>query len=142
MADVPQQPPKTFTVEAADALLPKIVLLIQQLQALQRSVIETNQQLNELVEKLSHGNGYPLQSIREKIQQLTTHQLQLIEAFQSAIKSLENLGCELKDLNVGLLDFYSFRKDELVYLCWKLGEERIRFWHTLDGGYVGRQPLT
>ena len=141
MDDAPEQPPKTFSADEAQALLSQVAPLIQQLQGLQRSIIETNKQLDETVAKVAGGNGYPIQSLKERIQHLTTHQLQLIEAFQSALNELEELGCVVKDPSAGLADFYSLRGSELVFLCWKLGETRIEFWHTLEGGYAGRQPL-
>ncbi len=134
-------PPKTFTVAEANALLPKVKPLIEQLQGLQRSILQTNHRLDELMRKLSGGNGYPIQSLKQEIETLTTHQLQLVEGFQSALSQLEELECILKDLNTGLIDFYGLRGGEPVFLCWKLGEERIRFWHTLEEGYAGRQPL-
>ena len=141
MAQPSDQPPKTFTIAEANALLPQVIELVQQLQGLQRSIVETNRQLDELVAKVSQGNGYPIQSLKARIQELTKHQLQLIEAFQSALQSLGDLGCELKDLAMGLVDFYGVRDGETIYLCWKIGEEQIRFWHTLESGYAGRQPL-
>ena len=138
----PEAPaPKTFTVVEANALLPTAIPLIKQLQGLQSSIVQTNQQLDELVAKLAAGNGYPLTAIKDRIRELTQHQLQLIEAFQSALQSLEALGCQLKDLQEGLVDFYGVQHGELVFLCWKLGEDRIRFWHTLEDGFSGRQPL-
>ncbi len=91
--------------------------------------------------KLSQGNGYPLQELRDQIEKLTRHQLQLIEAFHSALQQLETLGGVLKDLSLGLVDFYTLRDGEPVFLCWKLGEDAIRFWHSLDTGYAARQPL-
>lgn len=133
--------PKTFTVAEANALLPRIKPLIEQLQGLQHSIVETNTRLDDAVKKVSAGNGYPIASLKEQIQEMTTHQLQLIEAFQSALKQLEDAGCLLKDLNSGLLDFYSVRDNHPIFLCWKLGEDRIRFWHTLEDGYPGRRPL-
>lgn len=54
---------------------------------------------------------------------------------------LERLGIELKDPEIGLIDFFSERDGRVVYLCFKLGEESIQYWHTLDGGFAGRQPL-
>ena len=141
MADSSEQPPKIVTLEEAQALLPQVKPLIEQLQGLQRSIIQTNQQLNELVEKLSAGNGYPIHALKEQTKQLTSHQLDLLEAFQSALKQLEKMGCVLKDVHVGLVDFYSLRHGELVFLCWKVGEEAIRFWHSLESGYASRQPL-
>jgi len=140
--EAPQgQSPKTFTVSEANALLPAVIPKIEQLQGLQRSIVQTNQQLDELVAKLAAGNGYPLTAIKDRIRELTQHQLQLIEAFQSALQSLGEMGCQLKDLQEGLVDFYGIQRGELVFLCWKLGEERIRFWHTLEDGFSGRQPL-
>ena len=133
--------PRTFTVSEANALLPQIIPLIEQLQGIQRSIAKTNQQLDEAIEKLSQGNGYPLKSLKEQIKELTTHQLQLVEAFQSALDQAEELGCLVKDLQLGLVDFYGMRNGELIFLCWKLGEDQIRYWHTLEAGYAGRQPL-
>jgi hypothetical protein len=139
--DESEKPPRTFTVDEANTLLPQVRPLVEQLQGLARSITETTKRLDETAGKLSTGNGYPLQTIKDQIQQLTQHQLQLIEAFQSALKQLEDLGAALKDLNTGLVDFYSLRAGDVVLLCWKLGEERIHTWHTLEGGYAGRQPL-
>jgi len=141
MGEAADPSPKIFTVAEANALLPKIKPLIEQLQGLQRSIVETNTRLDDAVRKVSAGNGYPIASLKEQIKDMTKHQLQLIEAFQSALKQLEGVGCLLKDLNSGLIDFYSVRDNQPVFLCWKLGEDRIRFWHTLEDGYPGRQPL-
>lgn len=134
-------PPKVLTVAEANALLPHVIPLIEQLQGIQRSIQQTSQQLNEAVAKVTAGNGYPIQSLKAKIQELTEHQLQLVEAFQSALAQLEDVGAMLKDLAIGLVDFYSLRDEEPIFLCWKIGEDRIRFWHTLEAGYTGRQPL-
>ncbi|MBI4003982.1 MAG: DUF2203 domain-containing protein [Candidatus Omnitrophica bacterium] len=134
-------PPKTFTVAEANALLPQVIPLIEQLQGIARSIQQTAQQLNETVEKVTAGNGYPIQSLKVKIRELTEHQLQLVEAFQSAHAQLEDLGAMLKDLTVGLVDFYGLRDGEPIFLCWKIGEDRIRFWHALEAGFAGRQPL-
>lgn len=53
----------------------------------------------------------------------------------------EAWGIELKDAERGLIDFYSERDGELIYLCYLLGEDTVRYWHTLSGGFAGRQPL-
>ena len=97
--------------------------------------------IREITRKTSGGNGYPIQALKEQLKELSTHQLQLVEAFQSALEQLEEFGCMLKDLSIGLTDFYSIRDDEIILLCWKLGEPRIQYWHTLEGGFAGRQPL-
>lgn len=55
---------------------------------------------------------------------------------------LEEIGCELKDYDLGLVDFPARLNGRDVVLCWKLGESTIGFWHELEGGFAGRQPLT
>ena len=136
-----EQPPKTFTVAEANTIIPTVRTLVNKLQQLQRSISQTNARIDELTIKVSAGNGYPIDSLKVHLEELAKRQLDLIEAFQTSLQSLHDLGCELKDLNAGLVDFYGMREGELIYLCWKAGEEQLRFWHTLDDGYAGRQPL-
>ena len=141
MEPLPLKPPKTFTVSEADALLPDISRIIRELQALQGSIVQTSEQQDEVTRKVTAGNGYPIQQLRAQIEETTARQLKLIEGYQRALKELEDLGAVLKDVNLGLIDFYSIRDNALIFLCWKLGEDRIRFWHSLEGGFAGRLPL-
>jgi len=60
---------------------------------------------------------------------------------QQAVDKIQETGCVVKDLDMGLVDFPSLREGEEVYLCWKLGEQRIEFWHGIHEGYAGRKPL-
>jgi len=57
------------------------------------------------------------------------------------IEKVQGMGVELKDVEVGLIDFRSIREGREVYLCWQLGEEHVTHWHELDTGFAGRQPL-
>ena len=57
------------------------------------------------------------------------------------VRELTALGIELKDYESGLVDFPAERDGRLVYLCWRLGEEKVQFWHEIDAGFVGRRPL-
>jgi hypothetical protein len=57
------------------------------------------------------------------------------------LKELEAIGCVFKGFDAGLVDFYTLRDDRPVFLCWKMGEERIQHWHELDAGFGGRQPI-
>jgi len=63
------------------------------------------------------------------------------ERLQKEIEKLEELGCVLKDMNTGLLDFPAVRMGVRVWLCWKLGEERVSFWHGLHEGLAGRKAI-
>jgi len=64
-----------------------------------------------------------------------------MERLGKEIQKLEELGCVLKDLNIGLLDFPAVRLGVRVWLCWKLGEENVAFWHDLHEGYAGRKAV-
>ena len=57
------------------------------------------------------------------------------------LQELEAIGCVFKGFDAGLVDFYSLREDRPVFLCWRLGEERITHWHEVDAGFTGRQPI-
>ena len=57
------------------------------------------------------------------------------------LQELESVGCVFKGFDAGLVDFYSLREDRPIFLCWKLGEERITHWHEIDAGFSGRQPI-
>jgi hypothetical protein len=57
------------------------------------------------------------------------------------VRELEQLGVEFKGYDLGLVDFPSQMGDRTVYLCWRLGEPDVRYWHELDGGFAGRQPI-
>jgi hypothetical protein len=64
-----------------------------------------------------------------------------VEKVRDALDRIQALGCIVKDLDSGLVDFPSRIKDEEVYLCWRLGEDRIRFYHRQDEGFSGRKPI-
>ena len=63
------------------------------------------------------------------------------ERIRAIVRELLDLGIEIKHLDPVLLDFPALRDDRIVYLCWQEGEEQIAYWHDLDAGFVGRQPL-
>jgi hypothetical protein len=77
----------------------------------------------------------------EKLATLRTEHQQLAETLKSALHRILETGCLIKDLEVGLLDFPALINNEEVYLCWRLGEDRIRFYHRQDEGFAGRKPL-
>jgi hypothetical protein len=59
----------------------------------------------------------------------------------ACVRELEQLGLEFKGYDLGLVDFPSMMGDRTVYLCWRLGEPDVRYWHEVDGGFAGRQPI-
>jgi len=66
----------------------------------------------------------------------------LVSQFETDFRKVRSLGCFVKDINRGLVDFYSVRNGRLIFFCWQLGEQEIRFWHELNSGYSGRKPIS
>ena len=77
----------------------------------------------------------------EKLAAVRAQHHQLAESLKSALDRILETGCIIKDLDVGLLDFPAIIDNQDVYLCWKLGEDRIRFYHRQDEGFSGRKPI-
>jgi hypothetical protein len=77
----------------------------------------------------------------DKLSLVRMEHTRLVQNLKSALDQILETGCLIKDLDVGLLDFPSMIDNEEVYLCWKLGEDRIRFYHRQDEGFAGRKPL-
>jgi hypothetical protein len=65
----------------------------------------------------------------------------IAEEVDRFVRELTALGVELKDYETGLVDFPAERDGRPVYLCWRLGEPKVQFWHEIDAGFVGRRPL-
>jgi hypothetical protein len=64
-----------------------------------------------------------------------------IQSTKDALAEIEAIGVQVKDLDIGLLDFPCIVDDQIVLLCWKLGEENIQYWHGLEEGFSGRKPI-
>ncbi len=126
-----------FTREEAEALLPHVTVVLLAIQEHRQAMQACEEDLGELRIR-STNNGHHLHDRIERQQKaLVEH----IEALQSLARELKRFGCELKDPDTGLIDFLSLRDGREIYLCWRLGEERINYWHYLDTGFAGRQPL-
>ena len=129
--------PHYFTREEAESLLPQITSVLLAIQTTRQEARAHQQEIERLQARLaSNGHG-----LHERIVQLRTTLEEQFHALRMLQEEVLRFGCELKDPDMGLIDFLSLRDEEVVYLCWRLGEDRIGFWHTLEGGLAGRQPL-
>jgi hypothetical protein len=130
---------KYFTVEEANASLPLVRAIANDLAALSREVIERRERLailngNRRPGKASDAYSEELAQIEEELNRDT-------ERLQEYVEELRALGVEPKNGPEGLIDFPSLMDGRTVYLCWKLGESEVMHWHELDAGFRGRQPL-
>ena len=134
------EPEKLFTVEQANASLPLVRAIVQDLADLSREVIERRQRLSHL-----HAGRPPKQE-----EDFYTAELAQIEEelekdsrrLQEYVEELRALGVEPKNGPEGLVDFPSRMDGRTVYLCWRLGEPEVMYWHDIEAGFRGRQPLT
>ena len=75
------------------------------------------------------------------VQEHAVYLAQNFERLDALVHQILDTGAILKDINTGLLDLPSLRDDHEVYLCWRHGEQRIEYWHEIDAGFAGREPL-
>ena len=120
-----------YTVEEANALLPSLRSVVKELLEARQRIVDAQPELWPTLEK-AVGNG----GSRKAGAVLAD-----FEKIQRAVKAIEGLGLQLKDINTGLIDFLSERDGREVYLCWRFDEPRVAHWHDLDTGFAGRQPL-
>jgi hypothetical protein len=123
---------KYFTVEEANRLIPQIKAMVEHLRQ-GRQHMQKHRPTAEAVAQKAGGNG----GGGEAGAYLSDYS----QTFARGLAQLQALGILLKDLDRGLIDFPHLREGREVHLCWRYGEERIDYWHEIDAGYSGRQPL-
>jgi hypothetical protein len=129
--------PKRFTRHEADELLPYLAPALYQLQTLKKRHDELRARLGQSAARSrSNGHGADPAAGHARSELETA-----AEQIGALVEKVQGMGVELKDMDIGLVDFRTVREGREVYLCWKLGEESVTYWHELDTGYAGRQPL-
>jgi len=122
---------RLFTVDEANQLVPELTRLIERVQQQYRSLLE------QLAER-----GLSPDDLESALQAPENRPLQAyLDEITLCIASIEAHGCHFKGLDLGLVDFPAMINNEMAYLCWQYGEDRVSFWHSLDEGFRGRHPL-
>jgi len=136
---MPDDESKIFSLRDAERLRAQLEpILIEAIEA-RRKLAELEEQLAKLAERVQQSGGMMIPF--EKAAKQRLERGRLAESIQSALEQIHSTGCVVKDLEVGLLDFPARINGEAVYLCWRLGEDRIRFYHSQDEGFSGRKPI-
>jgi hypothetical protein len=125
---------KQFTVDQANATLPLVRKIVEDIVAHYRI---WNEKLNEIDLVAASGRAADA-AIADRLAAEVQSLARDIEAFR---RELADLGIQMKDPGIGLIDFPATIGNRSVFLCWRLGEPDVAFWHELDAGYTGRQPL-
>ena len=130
---------RVFTLSEANALLPRVRELLDAIEG-GASKLHALQQRLETFRAQKH-SGVHVEGEARIVSDVMGEANRVAEELRAYFADLSGLGCEVKDVQLGLVDFRALRDDRTVYLCWKRGEADIRFWHELDTGFAGRQPL-
>ena len=130
---------KIFSLTEAERVRLQLEPVLIEAMELRRKLGEIDEQLGSLAERIQRSGG--LLVPYEKTGRMGLERNRLEESLRAAIERIHSTGCLVKDLDIGLLDFPSRLNNEDVYLCWKLGEDRIRFYHRQDEGFAGRKPI-
>jgi hypothetical protein len=128
-----------FTIEEANAALPLVRAIAADLARLSREVIERRERLAHLAAGRRKDAADPYSQELAEMEAELEHDARQLNEY---VEELLAIGVEPKNGPEGLVDFRSEMDGREVYLCWKLGEPEILYWHELDAGFAGRQPLT
>ena len=123
--------PRYFSISEANEVLKIVRPLMDEIQAIRQKILSNQPEAWPAIEK-SAGNGG---------NKALSAMVDDFETLDALIHQVLDTGVQIKDVNIGLLDFSALRDEREVYLCWKYGEEDIAFWHEVDAGYAGRQPI-
>jgi hypothetical protein len=132
-------PAKIFTVDEANARLPLVRAIVNDLVQLATELSERRDRLNQL----SRGrSGSASDVYRAEVEQVEQELEKDSERLADYLRELLELGVEPKSAMSGLVDFPTIIDGKLAYLCWKQDEPEVLYWHSLDAGFAGRQSLT
>ena len=127
---------RLFTVDEAIAMLPVVRRIMEEIKAT-REELDKARAVLEAVLVLTSGNGHPRDDVEKARADIERTGVEL----ETRMSEMDGLGAELKGIDEGLVDFPCVREGRIVYLCWRFPEETISWWHEIDAGFAGRQPL-
>ena len=133
-----RRPSRVFTVDEANAMLPLVGAITRDLVELSREVVDRHQRVEHLKAGREVLSGDPYHDELAQIEEELAKDRRRLNEY---VEELRHLGVEPKSGVEGIVDFPTLLNGEMVYLCWQSGEPEVMFWHTLEGGFAGRQPL-
>jgi hypothetical protein len=123
-------PEKFYSVDEANALVPQLKPVLERIRKTQETLAADKTVAAVREKAAQNGGGLPGRHLSE-----------LTKTLDRDLRQLQEWGIVLRDPSIGLIDFFHQREGETVYLCWKLGEARVEWWHPLETGIAGRQHL-
>jgi hypothetical protein len=130
---------KTFTLDEAQSLLPVLESLLKRAIDGKRSAEQADSDISELAQRIYLAGGMRVDV--GKVAKLRAEAETQLQRVRESVAEMDSIGVQVKDLDAGLLDFPCRVDDEVVLLCWRMGETSIEHWHTVESGFKGRQPV-
>lgn len=131
--------PRHFTLAEAESLLGTIEPLLREAAALKSEYEQSSAAFDSTVQRVMFLGGVVVDRDRVLVERHRRDRAG--ERLKKAVEQIQETGCVVKDLDIGLVDFPTLFHGEEVYLCWKLGEPHIAWWHGVSEGYAGRKPI-
>ena len=131
--------PQYFTLRESEELLPVVERLLRDAIFHKAEYQKANQELEESSRRIRMSGG--AQVNRSEFLGMRARRDTSVAALKEALERIEKTGVLVKDLDTGLIDFLTRYHGQEVCLCWRLGEDRIRFWHGTAEGFRGRKPI-
>jgi hypothetical protein len=130
---------KTFTLDEAQSLLPVLESLLKRAMEDKRSAQTVESSLTGLSQRIYLTGGMRVNTadVAKQRAEMEDH----LKRVRESIAEIDAIGVQIKDLDSGLLDFPCRVDDQVVLLCWRMGEPSIEHWHTVESGFQGRQPV-
>jgi hypothetical protein len=130
---------RTFTLEEAQTLLPTLESLLRTATTSKKLIEEVDIELQEVAHRVFLNGGTLVNVVA--LARRKAERERAVQRAKDAIAEIHATGVQVKDIDIGLLDFPCKVDGEIVLLCWKLGEETITHWHSTEEGFAGRKPI-
>jgi hypothetical protein len=130
---------KLFSLKEAERARRELEPVLIEAMEKRGKVADLEEQLSAVANRILMMGGITVDY--ESLARVRSEHNRLVSQIKDALDRIQATGCVVKDLDVGLLDFPAILKNEEVYLCWRVGEDRIRFYHRQDEGFAGRKPI-
>ncbi len=130
---------RTFTFDEAQSLLPVMESLLKRARESKQAAENVEAELAAIAQRIyvNGGMNVDIGKVAKLRADVETH----MQRARESVAEMDSIGVQVKDLDTGLLDFPCRLDDEVVLLCWRMGESAIEHWHTMEAGFKGRQPV-
>jgi hypothetical protein len=130
---------RTFSLQDAQILLPTLESLLRTAINSKKLIEEVDAEMQDLAHRIFLNGGTLVNVVA--VARRRAERERAVQHAKDAVAEIHATGVQVKDIDIGLLDFPCRVEGEIVLLCWKLGEEKITHWHSSQEGFAGRKPI-